>query len=82
MHTKNVSHLQLSHRHIHAKGNIEEFLKDNNTLVFAADSVFEPHLEISGFCEAFGFRKKNVLSQPISSVINLFNLSLVVLYVS
>jgi hypothetical protein len=78
VHAKGVSHLELSHRHIAvvSEGNSSERsvggVGEASQMGQVADSgrEFKHNIKIllTGFAQAFGFRKKNLHSQAISSV--------------
>ena len=77
VHAKGVSHLELSHRHIAvvSEGNSSERSVgggEASQMGQVADSGREfkhnTKILLTGFAQAFGFRKKNLHSQAISSV--------------
>jgi hypothetical protein len=76
VHAKGVSHLELSHRQmtvlVVSEGNSSE-RSNGGEAGQVADSGREfrhnTNILLTGFAQAFGFRKKNLHSQAISSVI-------------
>ena len=91
MHSKGVSHLELSHRQIMVvgEGNYSEKSAgggETSHMGHVADSGRDFKLNtkilLAGFAQAFGFRKKNLHSQAISSVRSFANNHLDILYVT
>jgi serine/threonine protein kinase len=67
VHAKGISHLDLSHKSITCLENFQELMDAPQD---AEPMAKKPHVQLTGFGKAFGFRKKNINSQTISSVSN------------
>lgn len=86
VHAKGVSHLELSHRQmtvlVVSEGNSSAGGEAGQVADSGREFRHNTNILLTGFAQAFGFRKKNLHSQAISSVSQFHIIAIDILHVA